>query len=84
MYTVLFNSNLDWRPSWGGDITFYGDEETGEKHARRGYHIGYASEIIGHRPNRIVGYPHTKIHKTEGASEVAPEMAQKIAFRVRV
>ena len=59
-------SNLDWRPSWGGDITFYGDEETGEKHARRGYNIGYASEIIGHRPNRVVVYPHTKIHKTEG------------------
>ena len=83
-YTVLFNSNLDWRPSWGGDITFYGDEETGEKHARRGYNIGYASEIIGHRPNRVVVYPHTKIHKTGGALEAAPEMSQKIAFRVRV
>lgn len=83
-YTVLFNSNLEWKPSWGGDITFYGDEETGEKHARRGYDIGYPDTIIGHRPNRIVVYPHTKIHKTEGASTVAPEMAQKFAFRVRV
>jgi hypothetical protein len=83
-YTVLFNSSLDWRPSWGGEIVFYGDEYTGDKHWKRDYNLGYPDTIIGHKPNRIVVYPHTKLHMTNGATETAPEMAQKIAFRVRL
>jgi len=83
-YTVLFNSNLSWRPSWGGEITFYGDEYTGDKHWKRDYNLGWPDGIVAHIPNRIVVYPNTKIHKTVGATEQAPEMPQKFAFRARV
>lgn len=83
-YTVLFVVNIDWQPSWGGELIYYGDEDTGDKHWKRGWDIGYPIKIVGNKPGRVVVYKHDQTHSTQSPRSDAPEMTQKIAFRIKV
>lgn len=81
-FTVLYISNLEWRPVWDGSIEFYNDEFTGDKHWKHGYNIGWPVKVAGHKPNRVIVFSHDQTHLTRAPRIAAPEMAQKIAFRV--
>ena len=83
-YTVLYVANREWQPDWGGELLYYDDEETGAKHWKRGWNIGWPTKIVGNKPNRVVVYKHDQTHTTLSPRVNAPEMTQKIAFRVRL
>ena len=83
-FSVFYTVNLKWMPHFGGNIQFYSNEYTGSKHWRHGYDIGWPTDIVGHRPNRIIVISHDQIHDTASPRDIAPEMLQKIAFRVKV
>ena len=83
-YTVLYVSNRQWRPDWGGDFLYYDDTVTGAKHWKHNYDIGWPSQIIGNRPGRVIVYPHHQTHMTLPPKADAGEMTQRIAFRVRM
>ena len=83
-FTVLYTLNQIWNPIWGGEILFYDEEDSGFTHWNRGYNIGYPFEIVGHKPSRVVIYPHNVTHSTQSPKSNAPEMTQKLAFRVKV
>tara|TARA_B100002019_G_scaffold288772_1_gene303038 strand:+ start:17556 stop:18377 length:822 start_codon:yes stop_codon:yes gene_type:complete len=83
-FTVLYIANREWHPDWGGDFYYYGNEHTGAKHWKHGYDIGWASDIVSNKPGRVIVYPHTQTHRTSPPNVMAPEMTQRIAFRVRV
>ena len=40
--------------------------------------------IVGNVPNRIIVYPHDQAHMTRPPQPIAPEMTQKIAFRIKI
>ena len=81
-YTVLYIANAEWKPSWGNEYFFYGDEPSGEKQWKHLYNIGWPNQIIGNRPGRIVVYPHYATHRTSAA--FAPTPSYRIAFRVKI
>tara|TARA_B100000073_G_scaffold268567_1_gene228168 strand:+ start:954 stop:1781 length:828 start_codon:yes stop_codon:yes gene_type:complete len=83
-FTVLYIANYKWIPDWGGELIYYGDEETGGKHWKRGWDIGWPVKIVGNKPNRVVVYKHNQTHSTQSPRSNAPEMTQKIAFRIKV
>ena len=83
-YTVLYVVNRKWKPTWGGEIIFYGDEYTGGKHRKYKYDIGYPTHIIGNKPGRVFIYHHNDIHKATPPSSEANEMTQRIGFRVKL
>ena len=83
-FTVLYVVNRKWKPTWGGEVVFYGDEHTGGKHRKEKYDIGWPTHIVGNKPGRIFVYDHTDIHKATPPSAEADEMTQRIAFRVRL
>ena len=83
-FTVLYVANREWYPDWGGELTYFNGGDTGAKHWRRGYDLGWPCKVVGHKPNRIMIYRHDQIHNTAPPKPNAPEMTQKIAFRVRM
>jgi hypothetical protein len=83
-FTVLYVSNLEWRPLWGGHLEFYNNDFTGDKHWKHNYNIGWPDAAVGNVPNRVIVYSHDQIHRTWAPLPRAPEMTQKIAFRVVV
>ena len=83
-FTVLYNLNQTWNPIWGGELMFYDEEDTGYTHWNREYNIGYPIKVVGHKPSRVVIYPHNITHSTQSPKGNAPEMTQKLAFRVKV
>jgi len=82
--SVLFISNMKWDPMWGGELKYYGDEETGATQWKHGYNIGYPVACVGHKPGRIITYSHDQAHLTESPRVDSDEFAQKIAFRVKL
>ena len=83
-YTVLYVVNREWQPDWGADFLYYGDDYTGAKHWKHDFDIGWASQVIGNRPGRVIVYPHNQTHLTNPPKQSAPEMSQRVAFRVRI
>ena len=83
-YTVLFILNKVWQPDWGGEITFYSDEDTGATHWKRGYNIGWPEMVVGNKPGRIIVYKHNTTHISAPPRITAPEITQRLAFRIKV
>ena len=83
-FSVLYVVNREWHPNWSGELVYHGDEYTGAKHWKYGYNIGRAHTIVDNTPGRIIVYPHSMIHRAVSPKVNAPEMTQRIAFRVRV
>ncbi len=83
-FTVLFISNLEWKPSWGGEYMYFGDSDEKDTHWKRSYSVGYADQIVGNKPGRIIIYPHDLTHKTLPPNGSASDKSQRIAFRVVV
>ena len=83
-YTVLFILNKVWQPDWGGEITFHSDEDTGATHWKRGYNIGWPEMVVGNKPGRIIVYKHNTTHISAPPRITAPEISQRLAFRIKV
>tara|TARA_B100000212_G_scaffold127001_1_gene95258 strand:- start:2871 stop:3737 length:867 start_codon:yes stop_codon:yes gene_type:complete len=83
-YTVLFVLNKEWHPDWGGEITFFNDEDTGAKHWKRGYNLGWPEMVVGNKPGRIIVYKHNTTHISAPPRITAPEITQRLAFRIKV
>ena len=83
-YTVLFVLNQEWHPDWGGEITFFNDEDTGAKHWKRGYNLGWPEMVVGNKPGRIIVYKHNTTHISAPPRITAPEITQRLAFRIKV
>ena len=77
-------TNLNWVPEWGGEIVFYDERETGSKHWKHKWNIGWPEKIVGNTPNSVVVFNHDQTHHTLAPRAEAPEMSQKIAFRCKV
>jgi len=83
-YTVLFVLNKVWQPDWGGELTFFNDEETGAKHWKRGYNLGWPEKVVGNKPGRIIVYKHNTTHTASPPRVSAPEITQRLAFRIKL
>ena len=83
-YTVLYITNQEWLPEWGGELVYYDEQKTGSTHWKHGWDLGWPSDIVGNKPNRVIVFPHDKTHMTLSPKSDAPEMSQKIAFRCKV
>ena len=83
-YSVVYITNLNWVPEWGGEIVFYDERETGSKHWKHKWNIGWPEKIVGNTPNSVVVFNHDQTHHTLAPRAEAPEMSQKIAFRCKV
>lgn len=83
--TVLFVTNPKWLPSWGGEYNFFGDDLDGaEIHSKYGYPIGFPTNIVGHKPGRIIVYRHDQNHISLRIAPDAEGMPVRIAFRVNL
>ena len=83
-YTVLFVLNKEWHPDWGGEITFFNDEDTGATHWKRGYNLGWPDKVVGNKPGRIIVYKHNTTHISAPPRITAPEITQRLAFRIKL
>lgn len=91
--TMVFISNLEWRPSWFSEMLFYNEEDTGDKHGesllsseeyiKRGEDIGWPVSVIPNVPGMVVLFDGRWWHSTKPTSYLAPELSQHIVFRVR-
>lgn len=82
-YTVLYVVNKEWKPSWKGEVLYFGEEESGETHWKRGWNIGFPNEIVGNKPGRIIVQESEATHTGITPTKAAPEMALRMAFRVK-
>tara|TARA_B100001093_G_C26650850_1_gene937411 strand:+ start:183 stop:1019 length:837 start_codon:yes stop_codon:yes gene_type:complete len=83
-YSVLFIANKEWYPTWGADLIYYDDADTGSKHWKRGYDLGWASKVVSNVPGRIVIYKHNITHSTMAPRIDADEMSLRVAFRIKL
>jgi hypothetical protein len=83
-FTVLFVVNRKWNPSWRGDIIYFGEEDSGETHWKRGWNMGYANMIVGNKPGRIIIAESEATHTALTPSLTSDEMSLRMAFRVKV
>ena len=83
-YTILFVLNKVWHPDWGGEITYYNEEDTGATHWKRGYNLGWPEKVVGNKPGRIIVYKHNTTHISAPPRITAPEITQRLAFRIKV
>ena len=83
-YTVLFILNKVWQPDWGGEITYYNDDDTGATHWKHGYNLGWPEKVVGNKPGRIIVYKHNTTHISAPPRITAPEITQRLAFRIKV
>jgi len=83
-YTVLVVINPVWKPEWAGEILFYDDEEHVTTHRKRGYGYGWPKQMFSLKPGSLVVFSSQTIHKTIAPSSGAPELALRVAFRVKV
>jgi len=88
-FSIICCMNLKWKPSWGGDLLYYETtntpEEADELHWKRGYGIGYASDIIPHKPGLVSLIPAVTLHAA-ASDRYMPERTEylrRIMFRVR-
>lgn len=84
MYTVLYVANKEWKPSWKGEVQYYGEEESGETHWKRGWNLGFSDTIVGNKPGRVIVHESYATHTGLTPSHNAPEMSLRMCFRVKV
>jgi hypothetical protein len=95
--TILYVANLNWLPTWMGEVVFYGEDPNGVTgdtqqtqfavggHTqRRGFNVGWPRAIVPAVPGRIVSYDGRMLHTTKPTSIWAPDMRITIAFRARI
>jgi hypothetical protein len=95
--TMIWVSNLEWYPSWGGELMLYpedpdgatGDHQQfnqGEAQQRRNYNIGWQDEgkMICFRPNRLIIYDGRTLHSTQPTRRrYNTTMIMRVVFRAR-
>jgi hypothetical protein len=96
--TILYVANLEWYPSWFGEVIFYPDDPTGftgdhqqfQKPAwaasqSRNFKIGWLDEgkIVSPVPGRIIDYDGRTLHTTRPTAIWASGLRITIAFRAR-
>lgn len=91
--TLIFISNLEWKPSRFSEIIFYGEKHTGEKHGdflldsekyvKREEDIGWPQAVVPNIPGMVILFDGRWWHSTQPTSFLSPELSQHIVFRVR-
>ena len=71
-------------PSWRGDLIYFGEEESGEAHWKRKWNLGFANEIIGNKPGRVIVQESEATHTALTPSVNAEEMALRMCFRIKL
>jgi hypothetical protein len=84
MYTVLYVVNKHWLPSWRGEVQYFGEEDSGETHWKRGWNLGFPDTIVGNKPGRVIIQESEATHTGVTPTSNTPEMALRMAFRVKV
>jgi hypothetical protein len=95
--TILYIANPVWLPSWMAELVFYNEDPdrlTGDHQQfqqavgghtqRRGFPIGWPSDIVAAKPGRVISYDGRMLHTTKPTSIFAPHMRVAVAFRVRL
>jgi hypothetical protein len=80
-YTLLYNLNEEWRPTWAGEMITHEDDGP-ETHVIRPYTIGWSDKIISHKPERCVLMSADQLHRTFDC-RLAGKYTTKIVFRVK-
>jgi hypothetical protein len=91
--TILYVANIEWYPSWFGEIVYYSDSVTGDTQQyqiadsgaqNRKFDLGWAEKIVSPVPGRIIVYDGRTLHTTRPASIWAPGPRITLAFRARL
>jgi hypothetical protein len=91
--TILYIANLEWYPTWFGEVVFYSDKATGDKQQfqvadasaqRRNFDIGWPEKIVAAVPGRIICYDGRTLHTTRPTALWAPVPRVALAFRARL
>ena len=92
--TILYVANLEWYPSWFGEIVYYDDKTNSGDHQqfqiadseaqRRDYKLGWAQEIVSPVPGRIICYDGRTLHTTRPTATWTLTPRVTIAFRARL
>ena len=95
--TMLWIANLEWYPSWGGELLLYPEDPTGATgdhqqfnqgagQQRRNFSIGWQDEgkMICMRPNRLIIYDGRTLHSTQPSRHRHNSiMNMRVVFRAR-
>jgi hypothetical protein len=87
-FSMLINMNLEWKPSWGGELLYFktiDPEEASETHWKRGYGIGYPSVVTPHEPGSIILCPAAALHTTANDKYLPKrsDYLRRLMFRCR-
>jgi hypothetical protein len=91
-YTLLYIANMEWYPTWFGELMFYENDDTcGDKQQyqkgwgqSRNFDVGYPFATIPSIPGRIIAYDGRILHTTRPVAEWADQFRYSLAFRVRL
>lgn len=95
--TIIWMANLEWYPSWKGELTFYPEDPKGitgdhqqftpdHVSQKRNYKIGWPDEgkIVCAKPNRLLIYDGRTLHETNtSANNNLNQLQRRIVFRAR-
>jgi hypothetical protein len=93
--TMLYVVNLEWYPSWGGELKYYPEDtegSTGDQQQfnnsgaqNRNYNIGWLDQgrVVSPVPGRVIIYDGRCLHGTSPAAGPLETPSIKIAFRAR-
>jgi hypothetical protein len=94
--TMLYVVNLEWYPSWAGEIRIYPEDPDGEtgdqqqfnwgRQQQRGYKIGWLDQgqVISPKPGRLIIMDGRCLHATTPPQAPMETPSIKIAFRARL
>jgi hypothetical protein len=91
-FTLLYIANMEWYPTWFGELMFYeNDESFGDKQQyqkgwgqSRNFGVGYSFATIPSIPGRIILYDGRMLHTTRPVADWAETFRYSLAFRVRL
>jgi hypothetical protein len=94
-FNILYCANLEWYPTWSGELVFYSEDPEGNSgdtqqfqreanNQNRGFNVGWPSDIVANVPGRIVIYDSRTLHNTRPPSTVSQCMRVTLAFRARL
>ena len=92
--TILYVANLEWYPSWFGEVVYYDDKvdsgdhqqfQVGDAEAqRRNFSLGWAQQIVSPVPGRITVHDGRQLHTTRPTAIWSKTPRVTLAFRARL
>lgn len=90
--TMMYITNLEWYPSWAGELKFYPEDSTSGDHQQfnsiknqKNYNIGWLDQgqIVSPKPGRLIIFDDRCLYGTTLPSSNLDNPSVKIVFRVR-